>query len=185
MLHPIRPARSLLCAARTAGFRGPELRRKKLPTFQPESMGLLQSAGIANGSVKITSAPGGATVLADGRTLGQTPLGIEGVKPGDVTYELQLAGYKPASVSGSVKPQQQTFLAMRLEKSVGPAPGQPFTNSLGMKFVPLGDIQISVWETRVQDYEAFCRATGRHYEPADFHQTATDPAVKVSWFDAM
>jgi len=139
----------------------------------------------ANGSAKITSAPGGATVLANGRALGQTPLVIEGVKPGDVTYELQLAGYKPASVSGKVKPQQQTFLAMRLEKSVGPAPGQSFTNSLGMKFVPLGDIQISVWETRVQDYEAFCRATGRHYEPADFHQTATDPVVKVSWFDAM
>jgi len=139
----------------------------------------------ANGSAKITSAPGGATVVANGRALGQTPLVIEGVRPGDVTYELQLAGYKPASVSGKVKPQQQTFLAARLEKSVGPAPGQPFTNSLGMKFVPLGDIQISVWETRVQDYEAFCRATGRHYEPADFHQTATDPAVKVSWFDAM
>jgi formylglycine-generating enzyme required for sulfatase activity len=84
-----------------------------------------------------------------------------------------------------VEPQQQTFLAARLEKSVGPAPGQPFTNSLGMKFVPIGYIQISIWETRVQDYEAFCRATGRHYEPADFHQTATDPAVKVSWFDAM
>ena len=139
----------------------------------------------ANGSVKITSAPGGATVLANRRALGQTPLVIEEVKPGDVTYELQLAGYKPASVSGDVKPQQQTFLAARLEKSVGPAPGQPFTNSLGMKFVPLGDIQISVWETRVQDYEAFCRATGRHYEPADFHQTATDPVAKVSWFDAM
>lgn len=139
----------------------------------------------ANGSVKITSAPGGATVLANGRALGQTPLVIEEVKPADVTYELQLAGYKPGSVSGKVKPQQQTFLAARLEKSVGPAPRQPFTNSLGMKFVPLGDIQISVWETRVQDYEAFCRATGRHYEPADFHQTATDPAVKVSWFDAM
>jgi hypothetical protein len=139
----------------------------------------------ANGSAKITSAPGGATVLANGRALGQTPLVIEGVRPGDVTYELQLPGYKPASISGKVKPQQQTFLAMRLEKTVGPAPGQPFTNSLGMKFVPLGDIQISVWETRVQDYDAFCRATGRHYEPADFHQTATDPAVKVSWFDAM
>jgi hypothetical protein len=139
----------------------------------------------ANGSAKITSAPGSATVLANGRALGQTPLVIEEVKPGDVTYELQLAGYKPGSVSGNVKSQQQTFLAARLEKSVGPAPGQPFTNSLGMKFIPLGDIQISVWETRVQDYEAFCRATGRHYEPADFHQTATEPAVKVSWFDAM
>jgi eukaryotic-like serine/threonine-protein kinase len=139
----------------------------------------------ANGSVKITSAPGGATVIANGKDLGQTPLVIEEVKPGDVTYELRQTGYKPGSVSGKVEPQQQTFLAARLEKSVGPAPGQPFTNSLGMKFVPLGDIQISVWETRVQDYEAFCRATGRHFEPTDFHQTATDPAVRVSWFDAM
>jgi serine/threonine protein kinase len=139
----------------------------------------------ANGSVKITSAPGGATVMANGKDLGQTPLVIEEVKPGDVEYELRLSGYKQGSVSGKVEPQQQTFLAARLEKTVGPAPGQPFTNSLGMKFVPLGDVQISVWETRVQDYEAFCRATGRRCESPDFHQTPTDPAVKVSWFDAM
>jgi len=139
----------------------------------------------ANGSVKITSAPGGATVMANGKDLGQTPLVIEEVKPGDVTYELRLSGYKPGSVSGKVEPQQQTFLAARLEKTVGPTPGQPFTNSLGMKFVPLGDVQISIWETRMQDYEAFCRATGRRYERPDFHQTPTDPAVKVSWFDAM
>jgi eukaryotic-like serine/threonine-protein kinase len=139
----------------------------------------------ANGSVKITSAPGGATVIANGKDLGQTPLVVEEVRPGDVTYELRQTGYKSGSVSGKVEPQQQTFLAARLEKSVGPVPGQPFTNSLGMKFVPLGDIQISVWETRVQDYEAFYRATGRHFESVDFHQTATDPAVKVNWFDAM
>jgi serine/threonine protein kinase len=139
----------------------------------------------ANGSVKITSAPGGASVNANGKDLGQTPLVIEEVKPGDVTYELRLSGYKPGSVSGKVGPQQQTFLAARLEKSVGPAPGQPFTDSLGMKFVPLGDIQISIWETRVQDYEAFCRATGRAYQPADFPQTAADPVVRVNWFEAM
>ena len=139
----------------------------------------------ANGSVKITSAPGGATVIANGKDFGQTPLVIEEVKPGDVTYELRLAGYKRGSVSGKVEPQQQTFLAARLERTVGPEPGQPFTNSLGMKFVPLGDILISVWETRLQDYEAFCRATGRRYDPPDFHQTPSDPVVKVSWFDAM
>ena len=139
----------------------------------------------ANGSVKITSAPGGATVVANGKQLGQTPLVVEEVKPGDATYELRLAGYKPTSVSGKVEPQQQTFLAARLEKSAGPVSGLPFTNSLGMKFVPLGDIYMSVWETRVQDYQAFCRATGRHYEPADFAQTATNPVVKVNWFDAV
>jgi formylglycine-generating enzyme required for sulfatase activity len=54
-----------------------------------------------------------------------------------------------------------------------------------MKFIPIGDVQMSIWETRVQDYEAFCRATGRRYEAPDFHQTPTDPAVKVSWFDAV
>ncbi len=139
----------------------------------------------ANGSVKITSAPGGATVIAHGKEFGQTPLVIEEVKPGDVSYELRLAGYKMGSINGRVEPQQQTFLAARLEKTVGPEPGQPFTNSLGMKFVPLGNVQISVWETRLQDYEAFCRATDRRYDPPDFHQTPSDPAVRVSWFDAI
>lgn len=139
----------------------------------------------ANGSVKITSAPGGATVTTNGKELGQTPLVIEEVRPGDVAYELRLAGYKSTSVSGKVEPQQQAFLAARLEKSVGPEPGQAFTNSLGMKFVPLSDIRMSVWETRVQDYEAFCRATSRHCEPPDFTQAPTHPVVKVNWFDAM
>ena len=138
----------------------------------------------ANGSVKITSAPGGASVRSNGKDLGQTPLVIEEVKPGDVTYELRLPGYNPTTVTGKVDAQQQTFLAARLEKSVGPAPGQPFTNSLGMKFVPLGDIRMSVWETRVQDYAIFLQATGRRYEPTDFQQAANHPIVKVNWFDA-
>src|SRR5205814_5040184 len=81
----------------------------------------------ANGSVKITSAPGGATVTASGKQLGQTPLVIEEVKPGDATYELRLAGYKPTTIGGKVEPQQQAFLAARLGKSVGPAQGEPFT----------------------------------------------------------
>ena len=138
----------------------------------------------ANGSVKITSAPGGATVLTNGRALGQTPLVIEEVKPGPVNYELRLAGYKLSSVTGQVEAQQQTFLAARLEKSVGPEPGQPWTNSLGMKFVPLGNVRISIWETRVQDFEAFCRATGHRREPLDVAQNAMHPVVKVNWFDA-
>jgi hypothetical protein len=138
----------------------------------------------ANGSVKITSAPGGATVFANAHELGQTPLVIEEVKPGPVNYELRLTGHKSTSISGKVEPQQQTFLAARLEKSVGPEPGQPWTNSLGMKFVPLGDGRISIWEMRVQDFEAFCRATGRRREPPDFVQNPMHPVVKVNWFDA-
>src|SRR5207253_1695935 len=33
-------------------------------------------------------------------------------------------------------------------------------------------------------YDAFCNATGRHREQADFDQEATHPVVKVNWFDA-
>jgi eukaryotic-like serine/threonine-protein kinase len=124
-------------------------------------------------------------VRANGKELGLTPLVIEEVKPGDVTYELRLPGYNPTNVTGKVDPQQQTFLAARLEKSVGPAPGQPFTNSLGMKFVPVGEIRFSIWETRVQDYATFLQATGRRYEPTDFQQAPTHPIVKVNWFDAV
>lgn len=60
-------------------------------------------------------------MIANGKELDQTPLVIEEVKPGDVTCELRLSGYKPGSVNGKVEPQQQMFLAARLEKSFGPA----------------------------------------------------------------
>jgi len=53
-----------------------------------------------------------------------------------------------------------------------------------MKFVPVGDIQMSIWETRVQDYDAFCAATGRRRAAPDFQQTPAHPVVKVNWFDA-
>ena len=140
----------------------------------------------ANGSVKITSSPIGALVLANGHELGQTPLVIEEVKPGAVNYELRLSGYKPKTVPGQVQPEQQLFIAEHLERAdvIAPEPGQTWANSLGMKFVTVGNVQVSIWETRVQDYDAFCSATGRRRNPPDFQQTATDPVVKVNWFDA-
>jgi formylglycine-generating enzyme required for sulfatase activity len=174
------PSRAHELVARLAGW--PDEHRSVLAKAQSENAAHFV---FANGSVKITSAPGGASVIGNGRELGQTPLVIEEVKPGAISYELHLAGYKPTAVTGQVEPQQQAFLAARLEKSLGPEPGQPWTNSLGMKFVPVGQIRISVWETRIQDYEAFCAATGHRRDPPDFAQGPTHPVVKVNWFDAM
>jgi hypothetical protein len=173
------PARSHELLMRLAGW--PDQRQSVVVEARRENTARFV---FANGSVKITSAPGGATVATNGRELGQTPLVIEEVKPGAVSYELRLAGYKPVTITGQVEPQQQAFLAARLEKSLGPEPGQPWTNSLGMKFLPLGQVRISVWETRVQDYDAFCSATGHRRDPPDFAQGPTHPVVKVNWFDA-
>jgi TIR domain/Sulfatase-modifying factor enzyme 1 len=82
---------------------------------------------------------------------------------------------------------------------------RPWVNSLGMKFVPVAGTQVffSVWDTRVQDFEAFVGetdydATGGMYslgkdgwkrrgatwrEPG-FSQEPTHPVVGVSWNDA-
>jgi serine/threonine protein kinase/formylglycine-generating enzyme required for sulfatase activity len=83
-------------------------------------------------------------------------------------------------------------------------PGKAWTNSLEMQFAPLGDIHISVWQTRVRDFEAFVAATGydaiggmssavtqngfklnrMSWRDPGFPQTPNHPVVGVSWEDA-
>ncbi|HYG35218.1 MAG TPA: SUMF1/EgtB/PvdO family nonheme iron enzyme, partial [Clostridia bacterium] len=62
-----------------------------------------------------------------------------------------------------------------------------FVNSLGMKLVPVPGTEVwfSVFETRVQDYQVFCKATDRPWEPPGFEQRSDHPVVNVSWEDAM
>jgi formylglycine-generating enzyme required for sulfatase activity len=52
-----------------------------------------------------------------------------------------------------------------------------------MKFVPVDDVLMAVWPTRVQDFDAFCQATGRARSVPDFPQDARHPVVKVNWED--
>jgi formylglycine-generating enzyme required for sulfatase activity len=70
--------------------------------------------------------------------------------------------------------------------ATGPVAGQPWTNSLGVKFVPAGTdgVLFSVWDVRVQDYQTFVTATGHDWSKPSFSQTDNDPAVNVSWDDA-
>jgi len=60
------------------------------------------------------------------------------------------------------------------------------TNSLEMQFtsIPGTRTLFSIWETRVQDYQAFREATGRAWNPPAFQQGHTHPVVNVSWDDA-
>jgi serine/threonine protein kinase len=84
--------------------------------------------------------------------------------------------------------------------------GGSWQNSLGMKFVsiPGTPVLFSVWETRVQDFDAFVRdtgydighdlfrlnpagqwrPTGNSWRNPDFPQTTNSPVVGVTWRDA-
>jgi TonB family protein len=58
----------------------------------------------ANGNLVITSDPAGASVTGhDGKPLGVTPLTINDILPGDVTYVLTLDGYDPFTLNGKVE----------------------------------------------------------------------------------
>jgi formylglycine-generating enzyme required for sulfatase activity len=64
--------------------------------------------------------------------------------------------------------------------------GHALTNSLGMKFVPVPGtaVSFSVWDTRVQDYQAFTDATSLKWEKPDLAESQDYPAVRMTWMDA-
>ena len=136
------------------------------------------------GRAKITSAPAQATVFFEGKEIGLTPLLADELEPGERKYSLRLAGYRNAEITATVKAGEQAFVGVRFERRPVPRRGEPWENSLGMKFIPVGDVLVSVWLTRVRDFQAFCEATGVARQPLDFPQDETHPVVLVNWEDA-
>jgi serine/threonine protein kinase/formylglycine-generating enzyme required for sulfatase activity len=112
---------------------------------------------------------------------------------------------EPAAKSAVVAPA--TPLPKPAATAVSPLPlkaGRPWVNSLEMRFVPLGNVHMAVWPTRVRDFQAFVQATGYDamggmssaivrdgfklttmgWSNPGFAQTAEHPVVGVSWEDA-
>jgi serine/threonine protein kinase len=112
-------------------------------------------------------------------------------------------GSSPAPVANTELPAQKPTLSST-PRPRPPQAGKAWTNSLEMRFVPLGNIYISVWQTRVRDFEAFVTATGydavggmssaitqngfklneMSWKSPGFSQTPDHPVVGVSWEDA-
>ena len=85
-----------------------------------------------------------------------------------------------------------------------PQSGQSWTNTLEMRFVPLGNIHVAVCQTRLRDFNVFVEATSydavggmssvivangfklnaMSWKNPGFAQTAEHPIVGVSWEDA-
>lgn len=61
-------------------------------------------------------------------------------------------------------------------------------NSLGMKFAPVGDVEFSIWLTRVKDFETFAKEVNlksNSWRSPGFRQAPDHPVVNVTWQEAI
>jgi formylglycine-generating enzyme required for sulfatase activity len=87
---------------------------------------------------------------------------------------------------------KQILLMIAVVALVGCGTPKVFTNTLGMKFVPVAGTEVAfcIWETRVKDYAAYAAANAEVDESwkkpfgDEFKQEDTHPVVRVSWNDA-
>ncbi len=137
------------------------------------------------GSVKIITTPSGAEVAAGPRKLEDpTPTLDPDLEPGEITYTLTLPGQPTATIKAMVEPGKQVSAIYSFDSKPAPRRGEPWTNSLGMKFVPVGEVLVGVWPVRVSDWTTFCAEEGRPLVINDFQQEPTHPVVRVNRDDA-
>jgi len=150
----------------------------------PGQPGLLHLAAetLPHGAIRVRSEPDGARIFFHGQEMGVTPLTIEDIPSGSVELRLEKSGYDPVVLTGKVEDGQPLDLAATLSRGRALVFGAPWENSLGQRFVPLGDgLMVAIWETRVKDYAAYLAAhPGAAVPVPDFPQTPDDPVVLVT-----
>ena len=192
----------LLERGRRLGFLGPE----HFYTFEPRTDVPGQKAADGKeliaftcsvrsflyGSLHIESTPSRAEVYeaSGGRFLGHTPLDLPRVLPGTLAFQIRMEGHEKQDVSVEVAAEQRKELTVSLPPSRGVVFGRPWTNSLGMKFVPLQDLMVCIWETRLADWDAYRKqAKGpestQAVPSATFRQGPDEPVAGVSRDAAM
>lgn len=157
-------------------------------TIQPGKVTKLPVA-LPFGAVMINSEPAGAVVMRGNEELGVTPLRLDELPVGTAKFQLRLPRHRFVDVAVTVQEQKTLPVKRTLEAYPGPQPGMTeWVNSLGMKFVPVGNLWVCVWETRKKDFETFYNDTrynaGADWRDPGFKQTATEPVVDVNWNDA-
>lgn len=148
---------------------------------------------VSYGEVALTTDPPGVDVFINrpsepgpsdskGPTDATGFMPITKLRPGNYQVYLVKEGFKPRTENLTIKPGERVMKNVKLEPNLGVVFGKPWKNSMDMEFAPLGpDLMVSVWETRVRDYQAYVDAT-RATPPRkpEFTQTENDPVVFVS-----
>lgn len=118
---------------------------------------------IPYGTITVSTEPAGAEIYFDGvnRGLADGPLLVDQVRPGNWLLTASLEGYRSESREIQVLPRQNQDLVLTLEQDTSVILDRPWENSLGMKFVPMGDEwMVGVWEVRRKDFRPYAESVG-------------------------
>ena len=135
------------------------------------------------GSLYVVTVPKGVEIYVNevsrGRINGATL--IDKIRPGAVELMFLLDGYKPQTKHLNLENAQSIEVKVELQPNQGVVFGRAWENALGMKFVPSGeDLMVSVYETRIQDYSLYVKASGSQAPlPASFSQEQDHPVVNI------
>ena len=145
-------------------------------------------------------APAPAPVVVLPKPADVAPVPAAPAVPAPVVVEPKPAAPAPAAPTPAAPaPAEPAQLVMKTEpeklaaltppsvpKVAVPAAGGE--NSLGMRFVPAGDVDFSVWQIRVKDFDVFARAVNLKssaWRGPGFKQGPDHPVVNVSWVEAV
>ena len=133
------------------------------------------------GSAMVRTNPPGVKVYLHDELLGISPVEILHVKTGELEVELRGEGFTDLIIDGDVKENELLELYADMEKRRGVNFGREWRNSLGMKFIPNGDILLAATETRRRDYLEYVKSTGASKPTAAVERTksAQIPMVNV------
>ena len=107
--------------------------------------------------------------------------------PVPVAPPAEVAVVKPTPAT---PPPTQLVMKTDPDKNLPVPPPKPLgaENSLGLKFVPVGDVEFCVWQTRVKDFDTFAKAVNLKssaWKSPGFKQGPDHPVVNVSWVEAV
>lgn len=113
------------------------------------------------GAVRVFTTPGGAEILFEGESIGQTPQTLDHLPPGPVRMTLRLEGYRSATVETDIHAGETIVVAHELEFYKPPVPGQPWVNELGMEFAPSGRNHAGTGPVTWKQFESFAESGGK------------------------
>ena len=132
-------------------------------------------------TIDIKSSPPGASVyFTDGRVL-VTPFTIL-ARPGKIGWTVELEGHTTVEEPFRVLADGENFTYdYLLQKNKSVEFGKPWTNSLEMNMVPVGDsLMVAAWETRSGDFRQYLNEKGLESGQIILSKDPNEPVVGVT-----